>query len=154
MSKESKDVGFTLIEIIATIVLFGLVAVMGVSFFSSGVTRTDIPVTQLQADAHLQLVLENMIADTASGTTNSNLQTFYTSVGAIGSSPTTYGNGSSYYIANKGFVCPDASNVFVANASAYQFLLVTIKANANSGPSLSYLFSSNSASANCTVGGS
>ena len=154
MSKVSKDVGFTLIEIIATIVLFGLVAVMAVSFFSSGVTRTDIPVTQLQADAHLQLVLENMIADTAPGATNSNLQTFNTSIGAIGSSPTTYGNGTSYYIANKAFVCPNANNGFEANASAYQFLLVTIKANANSGSSLSYLFSTNSASANCAAGGS
>lgn len=154
MSRAVKDVGFTLIEIIATIVLFGLVAVMAVSFFTSGVTRTDVPIAQLQADAQLQLVLENMIADTATGATNSNLQVFTNTLGAVNTAQSTYGNGVSYYIASKQFVCPNASNGFEANATAYQFLLVTIKSNVNSGTSLSYLFSSTAASANCTAGGS
>ena len=156
MTKALNKFGFTLIEIIATIVLFGLVAVMGVSFFSSGVTRTDIPVTQLQADAHLQLVLENMIADkeTSYSSNNTALKNFFDNLGAVGSSPSTYGNGSSYYIAGKSFVCPNASNSFQANGTAYQFLLVTLKDNVNSGGSLSYLFSSNNANVNCSVGGS
>lgn len=156
MSKVANDVGFTLIEIIATIVLFGLVAVMGVSFFSSGVTRTDIPVTQLQADAHLQLVLENMIADkensySANGTA---LKNFADALGSVNSSQSTYGSGRNYYLSEKRFVCPNVSNSFQNNGTAYQFLLVTIKDNVNSGSSLSYLFSSNNANVNCTSGGS
>lgn len=141
--------GFTLLEIIMTLVLFGIVAVVAVSSFTSGITRTDIPVKQLQTDASLQLVLENMISDLKQGSYNG-LADFNTALGTVGQSQTTYGNGSSYVIMNKNFVCPE-SNAFAVNATADQFLLVTIKPEASSGVSLSYLFSSNNATTNCNI---
>jgi prepilin-type N-terminal cleavage/methylation domain-containing protein len=144
--------GFTLLEIILTLVILGIVAVMGASFFSKGVTRTDVAIEQLQADGQLQLVLENMIQD-ASTRWPSDLSGLSASIGAVGSSSTTYGNtgnGSpvSYYVADKQFVCPNATTNSFAAANANQFLLVTIKANAASGVSLTYLFASSNPNAN------
>ncbi|MHC1791904.1 PulJ/GspJ family protein [Solidesulfovibrio sp.] len=156
MNRMLSQAGLTLIELVMTIVLFGLVAVMAVSFFSSGVTRTDIPITQLQADAQLQLVLENMIAykDKTYNANSANLNGLSADIGAVGSSPSTFGSSGTYYVADNRFVCPNASNGFENSANTYQFLLVTIRSSASSGVSLSYLFSSNNESLKCTAAGS
>ena len=120
--------------------------VMAVSFFNTGVTRTDIAITQLQVDAKLQLVLENMIQDATYQFSN-DLSGFSSKVGEIGSANTLYGNignGTlvSYYIANKQFVCPNTTGkTFDVAANSNQFLLVTIKPDASSGVSLTYIFS-------------
>ncbi|MGE4536840.1 MAG: type II secretion system protein [Desulfovibrio sp.] len=151
-SAAASSPGFTLLEIIMTFVLFGIVAVIAASYFSSGITRTDIPVKQLQTDASLQLVLENMISDQQKKYP-SNLDGFNTALGTVGTSQSTYGSGSSYLITDKRFVCPQ-DKAFATNTSAYQFLLVTIKPDVNSGVSLSYLFSSNNANVNCNIPGS
>ena len=50
--------GFTLLELIMTIVLFGIVSVMVVSFFNPATTKSYLPAQQLQTDAQLQLVLK------------------------------------------------------------------------------------------------
>ncbi|MFU2208824.1 type II secretion system protein [Solidesulfovibrio sp. C21] len=154
MSKPSvvASPGFTLLEIIMTLVLFGIVAVIAASYFSAGITRTDIPVKQLQTDASLQLVLENMISDQQKKFPG-DLNGFNGALGTPGQVQSTYGSGSSYVVTDQRFVCPE-SNTFVTNTSAYQFLLVTIKPEVNSGVSLSYLFSSNSANVNCNIPGS
>ncbi|EFL49897.1 hypothetical protein DesfrDRAFT_3354 [Solidesulfovibrio fructosivorans JJ]] len=150
-SAAASSLGFTLLEIIMTLVLFGIVAMIAASYFSSGITRTDIPVKQLQTDASLQLVLENMISDKEKGN-YSNLSAFNTALGTVGQVQTMHGSGSSYVITNKNFVCPD-SNTFVTNSSADQFLLVTIKPDASSSVSLSYIFGSNKATVNCNIPG-
>ncbi|EHJ47443.1 hypothetical protein DFW101_1435 [Solidesulfovibrio carbinoliphilus subsp. oakridgensis] len=151
--KRTRAVGgFTLIEILLTFVLFGLVALMAVSYFGVGMTRTDIAKNQLQTDANLQLVMENMIAD-QTNRFNSNLVGFNTALGSVDVPQSTYGSGSSYLITEKIFVCPSGST-FVANADSNQFLLVTIKPDANSGVSLTYLFSSNLGNCNVAGGGS
>lgn len=139
--------GFTLLEVILTFVLFAIVCAMAVSFFSSGVTRTDIPMTQLQTDARLQLVLENMIAD-QQATFSTNLNGFNTRLGTIDVSQDTYGSGSNYVVTQKKYVCPGDHN-FV-DTTTNQFLLVTIKPDTNSGVSLTYLF--NSTAGNCNIG--
>ena len=145
---EDRRCGFTLLEVILTIVLFGIVAVMAVSFFNPSTTQTHVPVSQLQADAFLQLVMENMIADKEARFSN-NLNGLCANIGSGGQ--TAYGNGSGYYVVERRYVCPNGSNVFVDSA-ANQFLLVTIATNATSGVRLSYLFSSNAG--NCNAGGS
>uniref|UniRef100_I2Q4Q5 Prepilin-type N-terminal cleavage/methylation domain-containing protein n=1 Tax=Desulfovibrio sp. U5L TaxID=596152 RepID=I2Q4Q5_9BACT len=145
--------GFTLIEILLTFVLFGLVALMAVSYFGVGMTRTDIAKNQLQTDATLQLVMENMIAAQATSAYNADLKAFDATLGTVGVPQSTYGNGASYLITEKTFVCPSGST-FVANADSNQFLLVTIKPDANSGVSLTYLFSSNLGNCNVAGGGS
>lgn len=150
MKRFCASGGFTLLEVIMTFVLFAIVCTVAVSYFSSGVTRTDIPVTQLQTDASLQLVLENMIAD-KKASYDTNLVSFSSNLGTINATQSVYGSGSNYIVTQKDFVCP-SGNAFVANASSNQFLLVTIKPSLNSGVSLTYLFSSNSG--NCNLGGS
>lgn len=142
--------GFTLLEVIMTFVLFAIVCTVAISYFSSGVTRTDIPVTQLQTDASLQLVLENMIAD-KKASYDTDLNGLSNALGTLNVSQSVYGSGTNYIVTQKYFVCP-SGNAFVANASSNQFLLVTIKPSVNSGVSLTYLFSSNSG--NCNLGGS
>lgn len=140
--------GFTLLELIMTIVLFAIVSVMVVSFFGAATTKSYVPVQQLQADATLQLTLENMIADAA---VSANLNDLSTKISTGNQS--TYGNGTSYYVIDNHFVCPNATNVFVSSA-VNQFLLVTIASNATSGVHLSYLFNTNSNAINCNAGGS
>ncbi|WP_043634732.1 type II secretion system protein [Desulfovibrio sp. TomC] len=144
-----KAKGFTLLELIMTIVLFGIVSVMVVSFFNPATTRSDIPVKQLQVDAQLQLALENMIAEKNTSTYVSNLNALQTSIGSGNQS--TYGGGTNYYVLENRFVCLNGTNTFV-NSSVNQYLLVTIAPTATSGSRLSYLFSSNAG--NCLAGGS
>ncbi len=109
--------GFTLLEVIMTFVLFAIVGTVAVSYFTKGITRTDIPVTQLQTDASLQLVLENMIADkTANSTFNTNLVAFGSNLGTINATQNIYGSGSNYIVTQKDFVCPSA-NAFVTNSN-------------------------------------
>ncbi|WP_428565386.1 MAG: type II secretion system protein [Solidesulfovibrio sp. DCME] len=149
MKRCGAEWGFTLLEVILTFVLFAIVATVAVSYFTKGITRTDIPVTQLQTDASLQLVLENMIAD-KTAVYNTNLTGFYSNLGTIDASQSVYGSGSNYIVTQKDFVCP-SSNAFVTNSNSNQFLLVTIKPSANSGVSLTYLFSSTAG--NCNIAG-
>lgn len=146
--KKRQEKGFTLLELILTIVLFGIVSVMIVSFFSPSMTKTYIPVQQLQTDAQLQLVLENMIAD-KQAIYDVNLNGLKTSIGA--GNQTTYGGGTNYYVLENRFVCLNGSNTFV-NSAINQFLLVTIAPTSTSGVKLSYLFSSTAG--NCLAGGS
>lgn len=146
--KRSLSHGFTLLELIMTIVLFSIVAVMALSYFNVAVTKTHVPVQQLKADAFLQLVMENMIADKEANFAN-NLNGLCTNINV--GSQNTYGNGANYYVVERRYVCPNNANTFV-NSAANQFLLVTIASNANSGSKLTYLFSSNAG--NCNAGGS
>jgi prepilin-type N-terminal cleavage/methylation domain-containing protein len=139
--------GFTLLEIIITLVILGLVAVMGTSFFTSGVTRTDVAIKQLQVDAKLQFVLENMIQDAKASYSN-NLSGFAAklnnSVDASSGLSAEYGEGNYYYIENINFVCPNKTTyTFESVANANQFLLITIKPNMSSGVRLTYIFNAN-----------
>lgn len=148
MNGRKASHGFTLVEIIMTILILGLVAMMGVQFFNPSVSRTRLIVDQLQVDANLQLVLENMIQD-ASSSYSKDMSGLNANIEATGSTGTTYGktgNGVvSYYIENKQFVCPNSStSTFDVAASSNQFLLVTIKPSATSGVSLTYVFSNTS----------
>lgn len=53
--------GFTLIEIIITLVLMGIAAAMVSTFATRGITQASAPMAYLQTDVGLQLVMENMI---------------------------------------------------------------------------------------------
>lgn len=148
MRDASCSPGFTLLEIVMTFVLFGIVAAVAVSFFTTGVTRTDIPVRQLQTNASLQLVLENMIADKEKEY-DSDLSGFSNKLGDTGQSLSTYGGGATYILTDKRFVCPDG-NSFLNSTTANQFLLITVKTNASSSVNVTYLFKSTGTTNNCT----
>lgn len=145
MKTRAVSLGFTLLEVIMTFVLLAIVAVVAVSTFSGGLTRTDVPVLQLQTDASLQLVLENMIADQGASFAN-DLAGFNNVLGDVGTVASRYANGTTYVLTEKRFVCPQ-DNTFVNTPQSNQFLLVTIKPDANSGVSLSYIF--NTTIGNC-----
>lgn len=55
--------GFTLLEIIFTLVMLGVAGVMIVPFFISGVTKSHLPYAGLQDTANLQQVMENIYRD-------------------------------------------------------------------------------------------
>lgn len=136
--RAKRSLGFTLLELILTIVIFAFIGMMAVSFFNRGVTRSDIPIRQLQVDASLQLVLENMIQVAKQA---DNLAGLNANIGNVGTVSSFCANGGSYYVAQKNYVCPNANRVFTTSPTD-QFLLVTIKPSASSGVSLSYIFNS------------
>lgn len=145
MKTKYFSLGFTLLEVVMTFVLLAIVAVIAVSTFSGGVTRTDVPVRQLQTDASLQLVLENMIADKEYNF-SMNLDTFSNSLGDVNVVTSKYAKGTNYVLTEKRFVCPQ-DHTFVDMPGSNQFLLITIKPDVHSGVSLTYIF--NSAVGNC-----
>ncbi len=55
--------GFTLIELIVTLVILGFVAAMMVSFMGVAVTRSAEPVLQSRDGAHLHRIMDAMTAD-------------------------------------------------------------------------------------------
>jgi prepilin-type N-terminal cleavage/methylation domain-containing protein len=79
--------GFTLIEIIITLVVLGIAAAMVAVFFGPGVTRSSDPIFALQKDADLQAVMENMIQDQGDNYSadKTALGNFSTKVGTVGS---------------------------------------------------------------------
>ena len=142
MTRRHAAQGFTLLEVVLTFVIFAIVCLVAVTSFNRGMMRRDIPVKQLQTDASLQLVLENMIADKTTSYQN-NLIGFNTALGATDTVASKYGTGGggNYIISQKEFVCPISGN-FTATSGTNQFLLVTIKPSSTSGVSLTYLFNS------------
>lgn len=152
--------GFTLVELIVTLVIVAFLGMMAVSFFQRSVMQQDVAVTQLQADASLQLVLENMIqAYGSSPYNNTNLSSFYNAIGSAGEKSTNFGNtgnGSdqiSYTVAAKNFVCPNSTTkTFDVDINSHnQFMLLTIKDTNSPGVSLSYIFSVNTSNNNITI---
>ncbi len=80
--------GFTLIELVITIALAGIVMMMIMPFFQSGITTSHLPAQRLQDAVTLQRVMESIngaygkgLKDTAS------LNTLSAAIGSAGSSP-------------------------------------------------------------------
>ena len=141
--------GFTLVELIVTLIIVAFIGMMAVSFFQRSVTQQDVAVTQLKADASLQLVLENMIQAYGSTSRNSNdLINLSNAVGDVGESSNNFGktgdanNVINYTVAAKDFVCPNSTTkTFDIDTNSHdQFLLLTIKDTKSPGVSLSYIF--------------
>ncbi|WP_176637306.1 type II secretion system protein [Desulfolutivibrio sulfoxidireducens] len=136
--------GFTLIEIIITLVILGIAAAMVAVFFGPGVTRSSDPIFALQNDADLQAVMENMIVAQKTSY-SSDLSGFSSTIGAEGSDQTnSYGtNGAATitYHVDRNSMCslPSGSTTFTDDASG-TFLCVTISHPTQSGSKLSYLF--------------
>ncbi|MEF3697949.1 type II secretion system protein [Desulfolutivibrio sp.] len=126
--------GFSLIEIIITLVVLGLAGAMLATFMGPGITRSSDPLRALQNDASLQAVMENMIA-AQEKTYPADLSGFSTSLGAVGATPTnTYGT----YHVERNNECYLNGNVFTNGTGPY--LCVTISAPGQSGSKISYLF--------------
>jgi prepilin-type N-terminal cleavage/methylation domain-containing protein len=132
--------GFTLIEIIITLVVLAIAGTMLAVFMGPGITKVSDPLTALQNDASLQMVMENMIADQKKVAFSSDLvalSAFSTAIGASGSDQSnTYGQ---YHLDRNSLCDADGSNVFTNNVSG-PYLCVTISQPGQSGSKISYLF--------------
>ncbi len=60
---KKKQGGFTLVEVIAALVIGAIAATMVYSYFSTSLTGSTEPIKRLQQANNLQLVMENIIAD-------------------------------------------------------------------------------------------
>ncbi len=133
--------GFTLIEIIITLVVLGIAAAMVAVFFGPGVTRSSDPIFALQKDADLQAVMENMIQDQGDNYSadKTALGNFSTKVGTVGSDrDNDYGQ----YHVDRNSLCylPTGSTTFTDDAVNGIYLCVTISHPSQSGSQISYLF--------------
>lgn len=61
--KKGRGQGFTLLEVIAGLVLISIMAAMLVTFMGTGVTQSANPVIMAQDGAYLNQIMENMTAD-------------------------------------------------------------------------------------------
>ncbi len=58
----NRQHGFSMVELIVSLVLMGFVGVMLVPYYQSGVNQSSTPIFRLQANADLQETMENIIA--------------------------------------------------------------------------------------------
>lgn len=129
--------GFTLIEIIITFVLIGIMAAMFSTFFTRAFTESSTPLVRLDEDFELAAVMENMIADFKSGT---NIAAISTAVGTAGSDQSN--NYGAYKVVENQYISFDASGNEVASGSTPTSILkVTIQStSADNAQTLTYLF--------------
>jgi prepilin-type N-terminal cleavage/methylation domain-containing protein len=128
-SRESES-GFTLIEVIVTIVVISILATMLYTYFGSAITQSAAPLIRLGSTIQLQNVMENITADylnTYSKTT-SNLLTIQSGIGTEGSTQNNlYGQ---YTVIDNHFIKFDAGNQEqpdTGGSPANNLLKVTIK---------------------------
>lgn len=137
-----KGAGFTLIEVIITIVIAALLATMLYSYFGTAITGSATPVTRLGAAMAGQSVMENITADYMASYT-SNLTGLQSKIGTEGSSiNASYGQGT---VVDNHFINWSAgSDVKVASGNC---LKVTVKDGL--GETLTQIYTSGSQGVNC-----
>ena len=131
--------GFTLIEIIITLVVLAIAGTMLAVFMGPGITKVSDPLTALQNDASLQMVMENLIAR-ASAT---DMATLKTEIGASGANQTNdFSNNAFAYRVDRNSYCvlDSGTNTFTDSVSVTDYLCVTITLPNQSGSKISYLF--------------
>jgi type II secretory pathway pseudopilin PulG len=129
--------GFSLLELVITIVLAGFVMMMISPFFQSGITESHRPALRLQDAVALQRAMENMNgAYGMSNKTTTALQTLSTSIGAVGSSfNNQYG---AYQVLENGYISFNGGGNEQSGGTT--ILKVTICSTANPGTQLTQLF--------------
>jgi len=123
-----NDKGFTLIELIVTILLVGVLASMVVPYFLSGVTRGADPLNDIPTPLGVQTIMANIVADYSSNGTYLNDLTQLSNSIVTGS----YGINANYTLTKDPAFKFDESDTLSA-------LKVTIKDNA-SGQSATFIF--------------
>lgn len=122
--------GFSLIEIIITLVVLAIAGAMLATFMGPGITRSSDPLRALQNDASLQAVMENMIADAGNW---DNLKTNIQS--------NVYGSST---VERNCYCVLNGSNTFECDNTLTKdtasFLCVTLSHPSQSGSKISYLF--------------
>lgn len=135
---RTKTSGFTLIEVVITLVVVSVLITMVYTFFGSSFTNSAAPITRMGDSLKLQTVIENITADyLASAKTIAALATLKTSTGAEGSVQNN--NYGQYTVVDNHYI------KFVSNAEALtsgadplNLLKVTLKYS--SGETLTALY--------------
>jgi prepilin-type N-terminal cleavage/methylation domain-containing protein len=130
--------GFTLIELIATIAIAGIIMIMILPYFQSGITDSHRPAQWLQDAVALQRAMENMNGAYRGIPTKDNpaLQALSNGIGPAGSSFTnTYGV---YTVLENGFISFDGGGN--EQGGGTRILKVTIGSPTRPGYQLTQLF--------------
>ena len=134
----SQFQGFTLIEIIATIAIAGLIMIMILPYFQSGITTSHLPAQWLQDAVALQRAMENMNG-VYRGIPNKNtgaLQTLSNTIGPVGSSfNNTFGI---YTVLENGFISFNGAGN--EQGGGTRILKISIASPARPGYQLTQLF--------------
>lgn len=139
--------GFTLIEIIITLVIVSILVSMLYSYFGTAITRSAEPLSRMGNALALQRVMENITADYRSlynaSTRQYDLATLATRIGAEGTSQNTnygqYAVVEKHYIKYDPFVPGVAAETVAASGDPQNLLKVTVKNTI--GETLTLLFS-------------
>lgn len=130
-NKTKDGKGFTLIEVIVSLVVASILGVMLVSFMGSNVVRSANPVLLAQNGAYLNQIMENLSADYKFLMTTSTtpLAAFIANVGAEGTSQTRYANSSNPYtvVHNRRISFPSGSPVTEQPDNVGKILKVTLQ---------------------------
>jgi prepilin-type N-terminal cleavage/methylation domain-containing protein len=130
--------GFTLIETIATIAIAGIIMIMILPYFQSGITESHKPAQWLQDAVALQRAMENMNGAYRGIPTKNNaaVQALSNSIGAVGSSfNNTFGV---YTVLENSFISFNGAGN--EQAGGTRILKVTIASPARAGFQLTQLF--------------
>jgi prepilin-type N-terminal cleavage/methylation domain-containing protein len=123
--------GFTLIEIIVSLIVASILGAMLVSFMGSSMMQSGNPVLLAQNGAYLNQIVENMGADYKylMATSATPLTTFIANVGAEGTSQSRYADVSHPYtiVDNHRISFPSGSPVTEQTDSAGKILKVTLQ---------------------------
>jgi len=150
---RSGSGGFTLIEVIITLVLMGIAASMMTTLFSNAFTNSSQPLRTLGQDVNLSLVMEGMInayeskADPTTGAiTTADLDALKGEIGAEGDTADKYGG--PYKVIDNHYVEYDASGAEQDRGSTQTSILkVTIQSTSGDNKqTLTYLFTARDAS--------
>ena len=123
--------GFTLIEVIVSLIVASILGVMLVTFMGSSMMQSANPVLLAQNGAYLNQIMENMGADykRLMATSSTPLTAFIANVGAEGTSQSRYADGSHPYtvVHNHRISFPSGSPVTEQTDNAGKILKVTIQ---------------------------
>jgi prepilin-type N-terminal cleavage/methylation domain-containing protein len=123
--------GFTLIEVIVSLILASILGAMLVSFMGSNVMQSGNPVLLAQNGAYLNQIMENMGADYRNlmATSATPLTAFIANVGAEGTSQSRYADVSHPYtvVHNHRISFPSGSPVTEQTDNAGKILKVTLQ---------------------------
>jgi prepilin-type N-terminal cleavage/methylation domain-containing protein len=128
---QASQKGFTLIEVIITLVLFGIMVTMLGPYLARSVSQSSTPLVNLANEVALQACMEDIIY---------NYNKLYTAnLSGLQAYVTSKASGN-YTIITNSFASINASNQFVVDGSSTSYLLVTIK-NLTTGEQLATIFS-------------
>ncbi|MBN1663709.1 MAG: type II secretion system protein [Deltaproteobacteria bacterium] len=142
MKRKKKMQGFTLIEVIVSLIVASILGAMLISFMGTTVVQSANPVIQAQNGAYINQIMENMTADykylvSTSGTP---MTTFIARIGAEGSEQTYYTDAGHPYaiVHNRRVSFPAGSSVTETPDAGGKILKVTVRYQ---GLTLTALFS-------------